>query len=134
MLPQILRRRIGPLLPVCDLEIEWMMAAAVRIERRPAGRACVAAFEVLTDRQYRSTSTAQHRALVPFAAWPGLDRVAGQSVMTILAGVIDAATLHLDGDHVLPRSVMDAARLRIDTDATNGRMHPFRNLSSLARH
>jgi hypothetical protein len=46
------------------------MASASWIEHRATRRALVGALQVLSDGQFRSTSPAQDRTLVPLRLWP----------------------------------------------------------------
>ena len=95
------------------------MLAAAGIEWSATIRACVAACHVLLDGHLISTNAAEHCRLSPFGLRPDFNRMAGQSIITILAGEIHAAAFHLDGDNVELRLVMSAARLRIQSDSAN---------------
>ena len=55
----------------------------------------------------------------PLVLWPDFDWVAGKRFVAVFAGVIFAATLHLDGDDVGGAVIMVAARLRIEIDAAH---------------
>jgi len=57
--------------------------------------------------------------LGPFAIGPDLDRMTGEGLVAILAGVVHAAALHLNRDDVGGPVIMLAARLRVEIDATN---------------
>ncbi len=80
------------------LKIEMMMLAAPRIEHRAARRAPRFALQILANGQLRPASPAQNRPLVPFAPWPHCNHVSRQRNVTILAGVVHPAALHLDCD------------------------------------
>ena len=54
---------------------------------------------------------------VPFGWGPGLDGVVGQGVVTIFAGIVDAATFHLDGDNVGGAMVVEAAGFWIKVES-----------------
>jgi len=45
----------------------------------------------------------------------------GQCVVALLAGIVDAAALHLDGDDVELGPIVSAARLRVQIDSANVR-------------
>jgi hypothetical protein len=51
---------------------------------------------------------------VEFGGGPGLNGMAGESDMAVLAGVKESAALHLDGDDVQSGMVVDAAGLKIE--------------------
>jgi hypothetical protein len=80
------------------LKIEMMMLAAPRIEHRAARRAPRFALQILANGQLRPASPAQNRPLAPFAPWPHCNHVSRQLNVTILAGVVHPAALHLDCD------------------------------------
>jgi hypothetical protein len=100
-------------------KIKSRMFAAARIKPCSAGRAPVPAFHVLLDAHLHAARAAQHRPLSPLRPRPRFDCMAGQRLMAILAGVVNAAALHLDGDNVESCPVMRAARLRIEIDPPN---------------
>jgi hypothetical protein len=54
---------------------------------------------------------------VEFGGGPGLNGMAGESDMAVLAGVKETAALHLDGDDVQRGMVVEAAGLRIELKA-----------------
>ena len=96
-----------------------IVVAASRIELCVTGWASVGAGEVLRNGQFRSASPAQDRRLVPFAAWPYFDCVAGQCVVAVLAGVVGAATLHLDRDDIYRLVVVSTTSLWIEIDSAH---------------
>lgn len=95
------------------------MLAAAGIECGPASRALVTARHVLCDAHLISACPAKHRAFDPLRLRPDLDWMVRQSLVAILAGVVDTATLHLDGDDIQSGFVVSAACLRIETDSEN---------------
>ena len=56
----------------------------------------------------------------PFTLQPHCYRMIGEHLVAILAGIVKAATFHLDGDDVGSGVVMEAAGLRIEVEAVNG--------------
>jgi len=52
-----------------------------------------------------------------FGGGPGLNGMAGESDVAVLAGVKKTAALHLDGDDVQRGMVVEAAGLRIELKA-----------------
>lgn len=60
---------------------------------------------------------------------PHFDRVIGQRVVAVLAGIVDAATLHFDRDDVQRTVIVNTARLRVETNSHDVRAsvgHGFR--------
>jgi hypothetical protein len=100
-------------------KIKSVMLPAAGIERGGAAWAVVTACHVLIDCHFISANAAEHCSLSPFRLRPDLDCVAGQSLVTLFAGIIDAAALYLDGDNVESRSIVSAASLRIHIDSAN---------------
>ena len=47
----------------------------------------------------------------------------GQRIVAVLAGIVDTATLHLDCNDVQRAVVVSAARLRVEIDSLDARMH-----------
>ena len=101
------------------------MLAAAGIQWGAAMSACVAARHVLVDRHLISANAAEHCPLSPFLQRPDLDRmagrIAGQGLVTLFAGKIDTAALHLDSDNIESGSIVHAASLRIQIDSANFR-------------
>jgi hypothetical protein len=100
-------------------EIKLVMLATAGIERGAAIRASVAACHVFLDGHFISASPAEHRGLSPFRPQPNLDLMAGQCLVTLLAGEIYTAALHLDGDHVESGPIVSAPSLCIQIDSAN---------------
>src|SRR6202040_1800175 len=94
------------LFPILHLEIKVMVVAAARIERCLAGRAGIIAIEIAPDAHLRSAGAAEHGRFIPLSARPWFERVIRQRLMAILAAIIYAAALHLDGDDVARRLVV----------------------------
>ena len=97
------------------------MLAATGIKQGAAIWATVIACHIAIDAHFISASAAEHRNLIPFSLRPDLDRMASQGLVTFLAGVVDAAALHLDGDHIESGPVVSAAGLRIQIHPANFR-------------
>jgi hypothetical protein len=95
------------------------MLPAPRIEARTTLRALVAASQVLENRHLMSADPAENRRHIPLRSRPHLDRMPCQQLMAILAGIVDAATSHLDRDHIERRMIVDTACLRIDLCSSN---------------
>jgi hypothetical protein len=96
-----------------------VMTAASRIEWLTATWAARLALHVLMDGQLRATGTTEYRSLIPFSLGPDLEWMIGERSMAIFAGIVDATTLHLDGDNVSGPVIVHAPSLRIKIDATN---------------
>jgi hypothetical protein len=96
-----------------------MVVAASGVEARLAGRATGVALEVLGDGEFGAAGSAEDGRLVQFALRPNLDRMVSEGHMTILAGIVEAAALHLDGDDVGGLVVVEAAGLGIKVQAAN---------------
>jgi len=84
------------------------MVTAARIESGVAGRAFVSAGHILLDAHFISTGAAEHGKLSPFGLRPNFDRMVCQLIVAILAGIVDAATLHFDRDDVEVGSIVSA--------------------------
>ena len=93
-----------------------VVVAACGIEGSVAGRAARVGTEVGGDGERGAAGAAQDGLLVEFGGGPGLNRMAGESVVAVLAGVKKTAALHLDGDDVQRGMVVDAAGLRIELE------------------
>ena len=102
-----------------DLEINMIVAAASGIEVLQTCRAATFGIHVLMDGQLYAASAAKYGSLAPFPLGPGLDRMIGERVMTILAGIVNATALHLDRDDVSGSVIVLATGLRIEIDAAN---------------
>lgn len=129
--PGELRTRIGADVRDRNSVLDWVgdsvgarkvkvrMFAAGGIESSAAGRALVAAAEIVRDGHLTAAGAAQHRAHGPLGARPDLDRMVREGLVAILAGVIDTAALHPDRDDVESGSIVSAAGLRIQIDSAN---------------
>jgi hypothetical protein len=96
-----------------------VMTAASRIELLAATWAARLALHVLMDGQLRATGTTEHCWLIPFNLGPDLEWVIGERSVAIFAGIVNATTLHLDGDNVSGPVIVHALSLRTKIDATN---------------
>jgi hypothetical protein len=95
-------------------EIEMVMVAASRVEGGMAHGANRVAFEVGGDCQLGAAGSAKNGLVVPFGLGPDFHRMSGEGVVAILAGEVDAAAFHFDGDDVERRVVVEAAGLRVE--------------------
>lgn len=59
-----------------SLEIEVVVVATARVERRIADWALIPTLQILIDSQFRSAASAQYCLMVPLAAPPDFNRVA----------------------------------------------------------
>jgi len=96
-----------------------VMVAAGGVEGSLASGAAGVALEVLGDGEFGAAGSAEDGGLVPFGLRPDLDGMTGEGNMAILAGVVEAAALHLDGDDVSEVVVVEAAGLRIEVQSVD---------------
>jgi len=96
-----------------------VVAAASGVEGGPAGGAARVALKVLGDGEFGAAGTAEDGRLVPLGLRPDLDGMAGEGDVAILAGVIESAALHLDGDDVGGAVVVEAAGLGIEVQSAD---------------
>ena len=96
-----------------------VVVAAGVVERSLAGGAAGVALEVLGDGEFAAADSAEDGRLVPFGLRPDLDGMASQGNMAILAGVVDAAALHLDGDNVGEAVVVGATGMGIEVQSVD---------------
>jgi hypothetical protein len=89
------------------------------IELLPTSGAATLALHILVNGQFCATGATEHGSLVPFPLGPDLDLMIGERLMTILAGIVDATTLHFDRDNVGGSVIVLTTGLRIKIDATN---------------
>lgn len=102
-----------------DREINMIVVSTSGIESLPARRAAAFAAHVLVDGQFSAAGATKNDSPAPFHLRPDLDRMIGQGVVTILAGIVNPTALHLDRDNVCGSVIVLATSLRIKTDATN---------------
>lgn len=95
------------------------MIAAAEIKCSITIWALIAARHILRDGELISAGATQNRRLVPLLLRPDLNRVACQRLVTLLAGIIDAATFHPDGDDIELGSEMIAACRGIEINPAN---------------
>src|ERR1700722_2532885 len=94
-----------------NLEVIMIVLATPRIELCPANRAARITLHVLENRYRRTAGAAKYCWLVPFSFRPDCDRMIGERQVAILAGIVTAATFHLDGDDVSRPVIMLATGL-----------------------
>lgn len=95
------------------------MVTAAWVEVRMTAGAVVSTHQILSYAQFPSAASAQYSWLVPLAFRPDLDRVIGQRVVTVFAGVVGSAALHPDCDDVFRLAVVGASRLRVEADSAD---------------
>jgi len=96
-----------------------VVVAAGGVEGGLASGAAGVAREVLGDGKFGAAGSAEDGWVMPFGLWPDLDGMAGEGDVAILAGVVEAAALHLDGDDVHEAVVVEAAGLGIEVQAAD---------------
>ena len=96
-----------------------VMVAAGGVEGSLASGAAGVGLEVLGDGEFGAAGSAEDGGLVPLGLRPDLDGMTGEGNMAILAGVVEAAALHLDGDDVCGVVVVEAAGLRIEVQSVD---------------
>jgi hypothetical protein len=101
------------------LKVEVIMFAASRIKLRPAARTLIVALKILENAHLHTARSAQNRFLIPFSARPNFDSMAGLRIVTILARIVSAATLHFDSDNIDRLAVMSATGLRVNGDSVH---------------
>ena len=120
-----------------EFEIEMVVVATSGIELPAAIGTRIPTPQVLMDGELCAASAAKDCFLVPFTLRPHLDRMTGERCVAILAGVIDPAALHLDGNDVGGAGPMSATGLGIEIDAAHfwkirghSAMHAFQPMVS----
>ena len=96
-----------------------VVVTAGRIEESLASGAARAALYVLRDGEFGAAGSAEDGKVVPCGLRPDFDGMAGDGDVAILAGVVDAAALHLDGDNVGGAVVVGATSLGIEVQAAD---------------
>lgn len=96
-----------------------VVVAAGRIERGAADGAAGRTLEIFVNRHPCATGTTEDCFLMPFAARPGFDGMAGKRDVAVFAGVVDPAAFHFDGDDVRRFMVVQTTRLRIQMQSGN---------------
>jgi hypothetical protein len=102
-------------------KIEVVVISAAWVEAGPAEWAKVAAVHVFPDRQFVAASSAENCPKVPLGTRPHLDGMACKEFVAILAGIVDAAASHPDGNDVDRRAIMEAPGLPIYFHSLNFR-------------
>jgi hypothetical protein len=103
----------------CGGEIEVVVVAAGGVEGGVTVGADGIAGEVVGDGEDGAARAAEDGGFVEFGGGPGSERMIGEGVVAILAGVEEAAAFHFDGDDVERGVVMEAAGLRIEIEAAD---------------
>jgi len=102
-----------------QFEVETIVVSASRIEPLATSRAARFALYVLMDGDLCPAGATQYCSLVPFALRPNLNRMAGEGLVAILAGVVNGAALRLNRNNVSWAVVMRTPGLGIEIDATH---------------
>lgn len=100
-------------------KIEMVVVATSGVEGGLAGGAARLAVEVLGDCEFGAAGSAEDGRPVPLGLRPDFDGMAGKSNVAVLAGVVETATFHLDGDDIRGAVVVEAAALWIEVEAAN---------------
>ena len=87
-------------------EVKVIVATATWIEPDAAIWTLIRTFQIFPNAQLCPAASAQHCWLIPFAASPNLGRVIRKFIMAILADIVDATTLHPDGNDIQRSVVM----------------------------
>ena len=95
-------------------KIEMVMVAAARVEGGLTSWAARVAFEVGGDCQLGAAGSTKNGLLVPIGVGPDFNRMAREGIVAMLAGVVDAAAFHFDGDDVERGVVVEAAGLGVE--------------------
>jgi|ERR1700723_3762416 len=98
-----------------------VVVTAPRIELRATNRAARITMHVLENRQDRTAGAAEYSLLVPFIFRPDCYRMIGKCLVAILAGIVQAATFHLDGDDVGRSVIVFTTGLRVEIYTTHAR-------------
>jgi len=77
-----------------------IVIAAAGIEVRTTSRTLVSGSHVHRDAELFSAMATEDRLVIPHRDGPDLDGMIRQRLMTVLAGIVDTATHHLDRDDV----------------------------------
>jgi hypothetical protein len=81
-------------------EVKVVVIPAARVERCVTERAKIAAVHIFADGEFMSARPAKNCANAPLGTRPNPDLMPGQSLVTILAGIIDTTASHFDGNDV----------------------------------
>jgi hypothetical protein len=96
-----------------------IVAAALGIELRTTTLASGIAMHVLQYCELYTAGAAKDGFLAPFALRPYGDLMIGKQRVTVLAGIVDTATLHPDGNYVIGPAVVLASSLRVKICTTH---------------
>jgi len=97
-----------------EREIEMVVVAAGWVEVGVADRAAGIALEVDGDGELGAAGAAEDGLGVTFGLGPGLERMVGEGVVAVFAGVVGGAAFQFDGDDVGGAVVVEAAGLGIE--------------------
>jgi hypothetical protein len=96
-----------------------MVIAAPGVEVSATPRAGVWAGEILLDRYLPAAGSAKDCLHSSFVVTPNRERMIGDRAVTILAGKVPIAALHLDRDDIERRAIVSAASLRVHLNPTD---------------
>jgi hypothetical protein len=96
-----------------------VVVTACRIEGGVADRAARLHFQIFANRQPCATGPTENCFLVPFAARPSFDGMAGKRDVAVFAGIVDTAALHFDGDDVRRFMVVQTTRVGIQMQSSD---------------
>jgi len=96
-----------------------VMPLAARIEARVTIWTSVFAFHVLLDSQLCTAASAKDRFLIPLTLRPHRYRVVRQLSMAIVAGIVEAAAFHFDGNNVGGPVIVPTTSLEIEINAAD---------------
>jgi hypothetical protein len=102
-------------------KVKVVVVTAGGVEGGSARRADGVALKILVDGELGVAGSTEDGLLAPCGLGPDLDGVPSENDVTVLAGVVQTATFHFDGDDVEGTAVVYAARLGIEFDAVNNR-------------
>ena len=88
-----------------------IVVATSRIELRSATHTARLASHVLKNGQHCTAHATKNRLLIPFTLRPNCNRMIGEHLVAIFAGIVEAATFHLDSDDVSRAVIMLATGL-----------------------
>jgi hypothetical protein len=94
-----------------NLKVIMIVLSAPRIELCPASRAARITLQVLKNSHRSTAGAAKYGWLVPFTFRPDCDGMIGERHVAVSAGIVKAATFHLDGDDVIRPVIMLATGL-----------------------
>ena len=114
-------------------EIKRIVVSAAGVKLRPARGTGIPAAHILTNREFSRAGTAKDGALVPLAFRPDRRGMPCERRVAILAGIVNSAALHFDGNDVSRAAVVLATRLGIELNPADFWM-PCRHWVGRVKH